>query len=180
MDVQVISPRSYRESRWSGGVTREIWIYPPDGDYSTRRFKARISSATVDVEESDFTALPGVTRYITPIRGGFTLDRPGKAPKTMGPLDTPYRFDGGEPTHCKGTATDFNLMLKDARGSMEVFRDSAPIRPGICLYFFPAGGPVEGSFGTRILEPDGALLVEAVETDTLSFSGTVICCYVQP
>ena len=62
MDIRHLTPADYRTSCWSGGTTTEIFIWPEDADYAARRFAVRISSATVELEESDFTALPGVTR----------------------------------------------------------------------------------------------------------------------
>lgn len=52
-------------SKWSGGSTTELYIYPPQAVYREGNFKCRISSATVEVEKSDFTSLPGVKRYLS-------------------------------------------------------------------------------------------------------------------
>ena len=130
-----LTEKDYKVGLWSGGSTTELFIWPEGADYARREFTLRVSSARVDLEESDFTPLMGVTRYITPLTGGFTLTHPGCAPVVMGPLAEPYRFSGEIPTHCVGKATDFNLMLKDAEGIMDICRGSAPILPGItCLY----------------------------------------------
>ena len=43
-------------SKWSGGSTTELYIYPPQAVYREGNFKCRISSATVEVEKSDFTS----------------------------------------------------------------------------------------------------------------------------
>ena len=37
-------------SKWSGGSTTELYIYPPQAVYREGNFKCRISSATVEVE----------------------------------------------------------------------------------------------------------------------------------
>ena len=135
MQIRHLTIQDYRTSRWSGGTTTELFIWPGDADYAARRFAVRISSATVELEESDFTALPGVTRYIVPLTGGFTLTHPGCSPVVMAPLDVPYCFSGQIPTHCVGKATDFNLMLKGVEGIMDICRENAPILPGVtCLY----------------------------------------------
>lgn len=123
---------------WSGGTTTQFLIWPADGNYASRQFAVRISSAVVALEESDFTPLPGVTRYITPLEGGFTLTHPGKSPVVMAPLDTPYCFPGGESTHCVGKARDFNLMLQGVEGEMCLAHTDAQLRPGLNAFYAPA------------------------------------------
>lgn len=130
MKISHLTAADFRTSCWSGGTTTELFLYPEDSSYAARDFLFRISSATVELEESDFTVLPGVERCITPLTGSFTLTHPGLPPVTLPPLAVPYRFPGGIPTHCAGRATDFNLMLKNCQGCMELYRGTAPIRPG--------------------------------------------------
>ena len=130
MIIRHLTAADFRSSTWSGGTTTELYLHPEHGSYAARDFLFRISSATVDLEESDFTPLPGVERYITPLSGGFTLTHPGMPPVVLPALATPYGFSGGIATHCVGKATDFNLMLKGCDGVMQLHRGSAPIRPG--------------------------------------------------
>lgn len=135
MRILHLTQKDYKTSCWSGGTTTELFIWPAGADYSQREFSLRISSATVELPESDFTPLSGVERWITPISGGFTLTHPGKAPVVMPPLAVPYCFSGAEATHCVGKATDFNLMLKGVSGEMSIPTESAPIFPGFnCFY----------------------------------------------
>ena len=135
MKIIHLSAKDFRTSTWSGGTTTELYLYPENGSYASRDFLLRISSATVDLEESDFTPLEGVERYITPLRGSFTLSHPGDNTVVLGSLATPYRFWGHTPTHCVGKATDFNLMLKGCTGHMELYRTSAPIKAGFNGYY---------------------------------------------
>lgn len=143
MQLKICSRNDRSASTWAGGATTQLWIWPQDGDYASRNFSARISSATVNLPESDFTALPGVVRYITPLDGNFTLSHPDGRAIAMRPLDPPYRFDGGVPTHCSGTATDFNLMLKDVDGSMSVLRGDLTVDGGFCCLYPVDGAGVE-------------------------------------
>ena len=122
---------------WSGGTTTQFLIWPEGADYASRQFQVRISSAVVALPESDFTPLPGVLRYITPLEGGFTLTHPGKAPIVMNPLDEPYRFSGEEDTHCVGMATDFNLMLKGVDGQMGLGSGRTLLFPGLNAFYAP-------------------------------------------
>lgn len=137
MQIKIYPAKDRPTSKWAGGVTTELWIWPENSDYASRNFRVRISSATVRLQESDFTALPGVVRYITPLSGGFTLSHGGRK-VTMSPLDKPYRFDGGVATHCTGKATDFNLMLKGVEGSMHVISGQLTVDCVCCVY------PVDG------------------------------------
>ena len=135
MQILHLMEKDYKTSVWSGGTTTELFIWPEGADYAKREFAFRISSALVELAESDFTALPGVERWITPLRGGFTLTHPGKPSVVMGPLAEPYRFSGEETTHCVGTATDFNLMLKGTSGNMRISRGNAAVLPGFNSFY---------------------------------------------
>ena len=137
MRILHLTKTDYKCSAWSGGTTTELFIWPQGADYGKREFSFRVSSATVDLAESDFTPLAGVMRYITPLSGGFALTHPGKTAVTMAPLDAPYRFSGEEATHCVGKATDFNLMLKGVRGEMAVCTGKTPIHPGFNSFYAP-------------------------------------------
>ena len=90
MRILHLTKQDYKVSQWSGGTTTEVFIWPEGSNYATREFGLRISSATVDLPESDFTPLPGVMRYIVPLQGSFTLTHPGKQPVVMEPLITGF------------------------------------------------------------------------------------------
>lgn len=137
MKILHLKQADFVTSSWSGGITTQLFIWPEGADYATREFAVRISSAVVELPESDFTPLPGVLRYITPLSGGFTLTHPGKEPVEMGPLDAPYRFSGEEATHCVGSATDFNLMLKGVDGDMALGSGMFPVLPGLNAFYAP-------------------------------------------
>lgn len=114
MTVSVISRKDAVSTTWSGGTTTEFYLFPRDGSYKERRFDLRISSATVDLEASDFTLLPDYQRIITPLEGGFTLTYKETGEKvTLAPLEEDF-FDGAYHTHSIGKAIDFNVMYKKA------------------------------------------------------------------
>ena len=178
MDIRHLTQQDYKTSQWSGGTTTEVFIWPQGASYAAREFQCRISSATVELEESDFTPLPGVMRYIVPLQGGFTLTHPGKSPVVMGPLTEPYRFSGEIATHCVGRATDFNLMLKGVDGKMDICRETAPIQPGITCLYAPEGCEVTISGETHRLAAGESLLIFSRQMVTAAISGgAVICCY---
>lgn len=111
---------NYTVSTWSGGTTTQLAIFPPEAVYADRDFLWRVSSATVDLEESDFTPLPDYDRLIATLRGEIVLTHNGGAPLTLRPYEV-HAFSGGDATHSVGRCTDFNLMLRRGRatGTME-------------------------------------------------------------
>ena len=176
MRILHLTKKDYKVGQWSGGSTTELFIWPEGADYAKREFSVRVSSARVDLAESDFTPLTGVTRYITPLSGGFTLTHPGSVPVVMTPLDAPYRFSGETPTHCVGTATDFNLMLKGIEGSMILCHNHWEIRPGFnCLYTVAETAvQLEESY---ILHPGDLLVVFAEKSCSAAITASAIACH---
>ena len=118
MNIRILDPASRRETAWSGGKTTELYLFPADGSYAERRFAFRISSATVDLSESRFTKLDGVTRYLTPLSEGFYLKRGGSWQFLA--KGSVLCFSGDEDILCRGSGRDLNLMLKGARGEMRI------------------------------------------------------------
>ena len=178
MRILHLTEADYKTSRWSGGTTTELFIWPQGADYGKREFSFRISSAVVELEESDFTALPGVMRYITPLTGGFTLIHPGKTPVVMGPVAEPYRFSGEEPTHCVGRATDFNLMLKGTEGEMTLCCGRATIRPGFNSFYALDSG-VFTLAGSHQMQAGEMLVVFAEETAEIALDGKALACWAE-
>lgn len=177
MKILHLHPADFATARWAGGTTTELFLYPEGGSYAARDFVLRISSATVELEESDFTALPGVERYITPLVGGFTLTHPGLPPVSLRPADPPYRFSGAIPTHCLGRATDFNLMLRGCAGEMRRCEGSARLLPGLNALY-----PLEDtvfSVETQNFElKKGELLVIFADGPLeIRFVGSALLCY---
>ena len=65
--------KTYKTTDWSSGKTTEMYIYPKDCSYNERNFDFRISSATIEVEESEFTDLIGYRRLLTILDGELDL-----------------------------------------------------------------------------------------------------------
>lgn len=118
MELHLIDRSEIIESKWGGGVTYQLFISPNGASYAERRFESRISTAVVELEESSFTALPGVTRFLTPLcEEGFELSFNGGGFKKL-PFGGVLCFEGGENVVCRGSGQDLNLMLKGRRGDM--------------------------------------------------------------
>lgn len=148
--MKLLSRRDYRTSSWSGGTTTELAIGPENSDYGDRSFQWRLSSATVELEESTFTSLPDYKRLIMTLKGGIRLSH-NKGEWLTLPEFTVHAFDGGDETVSVGKVVDFNLML----------------RKGICdgeLIPFRKDGAVSGS-------------VSALLPKLASYQTVIIYCY---
>lgn len=119
MSYTVYPSAGRKTVQWSGGTSTEIFVFPADGDFATRNFDFRISTATVEVEETDFTFFEGITRHLMILKGTLELNHIDRYAKTLTPYDQDT-FSGEWPTKSKGKVTDFNLMLKNGyTGSLE-------------------------------------------------------------
>ena len=121
--LQKLKKIDYTVSSWSGGTTMQIAIWPPNAFYADRDFLWRISSATVDLEESDFTPLPDYERLISTLEGEIVLTHNGGEPIKLRPFEV-HAFSGADATHSRGRCRDFNLMLRrgNVTGSVEALR----------------------------------------------------------
>lgn len=122
--VKVMAQEDYRSTAWSGGTTTELAIAPEGSVYAERDFLWRISSATVDLEESTFTSLPDYNRLIMTLQGGIRLSHNGGEWLEL-PSFTVHAFDGGDETVSVGKVIDFNLMMRKGRCTGEM----VPVKP---------------------------------------------------
>lgn len=123
--MRVYSSEDYKVNNWSGGKTTQTAIYPESADYVSRNFIWRLSSASVELEESDFTRLPDYDRILMVLRGEVVLSYESERVARLAELEQD-RFDGGVRTKSFGKITDYNLMYKKGTmGYMEVVRPVA-------------------------------------------------------
>ncbi|MDK9710539.1 HutD family protein [Acidaminobacter sp.] len=113
----LIKKQQMTASRWSGGTTTQIDIFPEGSTYGSRDFLFRVSSATIEESPSQFTALPDYQRWITMLSGPVVLEHGQETgPEELERLELQpleiHSFDGGMPTKSVGEARDFNLMLR--------------------------------------------------------------------
>lgn len=111
MTLTHLIPADYVTTQWSGGTTTQLAIAPHGAVYADRDFLWRLSSAAVELDESDFTALPAYDRVISTLRGDMTLTHNGGEKLTLHPYEI-HTFSGADDTHSWGRCTDFNLMLR--------------------------------------------------------------------
>ena len=172
-EAEAQAPAPWRErragdcpvSRWSGGETRELAIAPAGARYAARDFLWRVSSATVELEESDFTLLPDYERWISTLEGEIRLRHGDGAEIRLLPLQV-HRFDGAAATRSRGRCRDFNLMLRKGRaaGTMEPLCPKEtpleiPGETGETRLLFCAAGrcSVQGAGAQTALEPGDSL-----------------------
>ena len=111
MKYQLHKKDEYAVSRWMGGETTETAIYPASAKYIDRNFIWRLSTATCELEESDFSRLPDYDRVLMVLEGEVVLSHDGQRVARLAELEQD-RFDGGYKTRSFGKITDYNLMVR--------------------------------------------------------------------
>lgn len=172
IETKLIGAEDCITTEWSGGKTTQLFIYPEDSNYQERNFKFRLSSATVETETSEFTKLPGVHRFITPLDKELKLTHDHKRYIHLNPFEV-YAFAGGQETTSYGTARDFNLMLRDgANGQLagihidkeQVLTEAVRVGGEGCFYFIYACNNevhIELNGHTAAVKPAQTLFVRA-------------------
>jgi environmental stress-induced protein Ves len=118
-NIEIIRKQQCETSEWSGGTKTELYIYPKGSIYSKRNFNWRISSARVELEQSTFTPLQGVSRIIMIIEGELRLYHEGHHKAELKAYEQDS-FNGEWTTTSFGKVTDFNLMLaKGYKGRLQ-------------------------------------------------------------
>lgn len=110
--IKIIKKENLSTSKWSGGTTTQLYIYPENELYENRNFKFRISSAKVNTEESTFTKLPKIKRKILILDGKLKLVHENHHSTILEKFDQDT-FYGHWNTKSFGKVTDFNLMLNE-------------------------------------------------------------------
>lgn len=122
--MEIIRFKDAKVTNWSGGETYEILIYPNGSDFKENNYDLRISVATVNLESTVFTSLPGVNRILTVLEGNLKLVHEGHHEAHL----QPYRqdaFSGDWKTRSKGKVRDFNVMWKSGEATVK-HRSYAP------------------------------------------------------
>lgn len=139
-------------SDWAGGKTTQLFISPEQADFSKRQFDFRISTATIEVEESDFTILPGFERKLMVLEGEITIEHVGHHTALLNPFEQDH-FLGNWQTNSKGKVVDFNVIY---RPEIEIELSHKALKAGeeycfnttntIFLYLFKGAGSMESFY----------------------------------
>ena len=111
MKFTIIPTDKFKSSIWTGGTTTQLFIYPETADYRLQDFNFRLSSAKVEMEESNFTPLPGVSRKLMILNGKIIIHHKNYYTRELNKFDTD-EFEGEWETSSIGKCTDFNLMTR--------------------------------------------------------------------
>ncbi|MBR3705024.1 MAG: HutD family protein [Oscillospiraceae bacterium] len=175
MKITKIPAHEQSVSRWSGGTTTQLAIYPAQAVYAERDFIWRLSSAVVELPESDFTPLPDYDRILMILNGELTLSHDGGEEYTLCALEQ-TSFDGASHTFSRGQVTDFNLMMRKGRctgrvgvrgpksncGYGEVLSEEYDTR-----LFYCVSGKIKANIGSELFElsQGDALLMEGNDAE---------------
>ena len=111
MNIDIYKAEDFKTNKWSGGSITELYIHPLTANYAAGNFNFRISSATVEIEKSDFTTLPGVSRQLMVLKGSIKLSHKNHHEIQLNKREIDC-FEGSWQTSAVGTCVDFNLMTK--------------------------------------------------------------------
>lgn len=132
MKLTIVSEADYKTSTWSGGETTELFLFPPSGDYAKQEFDFRLSTATVELEESDFTSLPGFERLIMSLDNPLELHHRNVDELRVVKLKSfeVDQFSGSDVTKSFGKCQDFNLIYSNKKlGGMKAIYSSVLTQP---------------------------------------------------
>lgn len=119
MVIDIIKKSELQTSRWTGGTTTELFIFPKSATYKKLDFDFRISSATIEVDASTFTSLKGVQRTLMVLAGSLELMHKNRHTTVLEPFQQDA-FMGDWETISRGRAVDFNVMVRDPKLSGNV------------------------------------------------------------
>lgn len=109
MCTKIVSFESLTAAVWNGGKTFQYCIQPPESDYADKNFIYRISSATIEIDESYFTQFIGYNRYLVMLDNSLQIRHNGIA-KSFKPLEI-FKFDSNDEVVSYSKGSDFNLMI---------------------------------------------------------------------
>ena len=179
MRLTHLTSRDYVVSHWSGGKTIQVAIAPKGAVYADRDFLWRVSSATADLDESDYTPLPDYQRWLSVFDQPIRLQHDGGEIITLDPYGI-HCFDGGAATHSWGRCVDFNLMLRKgkAEGDLQALSVtgeslslSAQGADTLLLYCGEGSGSVYANGETVELKAEEALLIEDPMEEGIALTG---------
>ena len=184
---QTYHPAEYFQAKtWANGTTTELVKYPLDSDFLKRDFIFRISTATVEAEESTFSDFSGLTRILMILEGSLTLIHEGRYQKDLNPYDQDT-FDGSWSTRSIGKVRDFNVMFNSqaraslcAKSLVSNQSEVIEITEKRFVLFVHTG---KFMVGEHLLDTGSVLDIEENEWTTISCmcmeTGTILCSQVE-
>jgi len=124
MMEKTIKKEEFVTTKWTGGETTQLFIFPEEANFSKRDFLFRVSSATFSSTESQFSNFDGYQRYILPLEGNLKVFHKRLYNRDLNKYDVEY-FDGGWSTFSKNTldCRDYNFIVKSGyTSSMQILQ----------------------------------------------------------
>ncbi|MEP2025013.1 MAG: HutD family protein [Reichenbachiella sp.] len=182
MKVKHLKPDPSKTITWAKGMSQELFIYPRTADFQKRDLLFRISLATVEAEESDFTPLPGIQRTLMLLKGKHKLTHQGHHTKTLMPFDQD-NFMGDWQTSSQGKSTNFNLMcragtsgiLKHVKG-IENSETTFELKADVELIYLYVGS---ADYNGEEFMPGDCLVIENRSREQLKIACVKDCEFVQ-
>ena len=138
-NVTLLKSNDFQVSDWSGGKTKQLYLSPSTGDYGQREFDYRLSTATVEAAESEFSDLSGFHRILMSLDHPLRLLNASRQEETALDPFTPYFFEGSDSITSRGTCTDFNLIYSDHyQGQMLAISDREELSQDEAIQFIYA------------------------------------------
>ncbi len=132
MKINIYKEENFSVSKWTGGTTKQLAIFPEAADYVKRNFVWRLSTATCELEETNFSKLPDYDRVLMVLEGEVVLAHQDVRVARLSALEQD-RFDGGYRTKSFGKITDYNLMTaKGNAGYLDVIQPGNESRELTC------------------------------------------------
>ena len=169
-NVTLLRAKDFQVSDWSGGKTKQLYLSPPTGHYGKRDFDYRLSTATVELAESQFSDLSGFHRILMSLDHTLHLHNASRQEETVLAPFTPYVFEGSDSITSRGTCTDFNLIYSDHyQGQMIAISNGQELSRDDEIQFIYALGDLTVT-GTNLpalnLEAEQLLIVEKKTQET--------------
>ncbi|MGD9567090.1 MAG: HutD family protein [Sedimentibacter sp.] len=113
MKEKIIRKEDFITTKWLGGETTQLAIYPEDAIFSEKGFLWRVSSATFTSTQSKFSDFTGYQRYILPLEGRLSVCHEGLYKRELDKYEAEY-FDGYWITSSENTidCRDYNFIVK--------------------------------------------------------------------
>lgn len=171
----ILSAAQRQTINWAGGTSTQLFVYPETATFAERNFDFRFSTATVEVEATDFTHFPGIDRHLMILEGELELTHHGRYTKVLRPYDTDH-FSGDWKSSSKGKVRDLNLMLRNGyTGSVHAFR-AAPgekhefhNESGRYELYYLHCGKITHADGSAFLNEGDVLVMSPQDTTPLLF-----------
>ena len=180
MKKHIYNDDNYKLSKWSGGSTRELAIYPAGAEYLDRDFLWRLSSADSDKEESSFTKLPDYDRILMVLDGSVVLAHGDERSVSLGAWESDT-FGGEVKTKCFGQLKkDYNLIYrKGTNARMELIELTGEGQHVVCgaegyrcigLYSAEGYTIVSADGKQEMLKEDQQMVIELEPEETISLT----------